>query len=244
MPGGQLDNSKIIFRPERSISVCVWGASRPEYLKPTIETFKKHVKFSGTVRWCLSEDFRHPELSEESVKIAQDYRFDAIYKYNWRSLGYCMTDVFQNWVRDRYMFSLEEDWECLRDIDLDVAYDLMEKYRHVNQIKWNKYTNTKHHYDFVMPERTLELNGKNYQFMGSRHWYFNPALWRMEFSNRMWCGARENIHIHQNRPPALYPAGPEPSPEWYADKLGALTWGPEGEEKYFKHIGVKQARSL
>ena len=40
------------------------------------------------------------------------------------------------------------------------------------------HANRKHTYEFEHASRTLELNGQKYEFLGGRHWYFNPALWQ------------------------------------------------------------------
>jgi hypothetical protein len=89
----------------------------------------------------------------------------------------------------------------------------------------------------------LPINGKPYPFMGSLHWYFNPAVWRMKYIRPRWKGHKDNIHFYINSENGLLPPGKErPSPEWYTDVLGAYIWGDVGEPAFFAHRGVSHSR--
>lgn len=221
------------------IDIAVWGASRPHLFKRTIESFRDNVKFSGKLRFFFEDGDFNPEKAKESVAIAEAHKFDGVHVERVGSYGWAMTNAMNRWIRAPFMFSLEDDWLCLRPIDLDLCFDCFQQHKHLNQIKYNRRKNAASQNDgiYVFPERSYEINGKSYKFLGSMHWYFNPAVWRMSFIRPRWRGSYSNVHHYMNSSHALLPPGPRPKPEWYADKLGVVTWGPVREPAFFEHLG-------
>lgn len=223
----------------RVIDVMVWGASRPSLFRRTIESFREHVRFSGQLRYFLEDGLFDQTAAAESAALARGFGFDGVHVEAVGSYGWAMTNAMNRWVRAPLMFSLEDDWLCLRDIDLDLCFDAFVENPWLNQLRYNRRKNAASQNEgrYVFPERTLTIGGREYPCLGSIHWYFNPAVWRMSFIRPRWRGFKVNVHHALNSPAGILPEGPRPTPEWYADKLGVITWGPVREPAFFEHIG-------
>lgn len=228
----------------RVIDVVVWGASRPALFERTIEAFQQHAKFkTGRLRFFLEDGCFDEEKAGAAAEIARARGFDGINVEPVGSYGWAMTNAIGRWVRAPLMFSLEDDMMALREIDLDLAFDAFTQNPCINQLFYNRRKNAASQNDggFVFAKRHLVVNGKRYPVLGSAHWYFGPSLWRMGYVWPRWSGAKDNIHFHINSADGFLPpgekGGPRPAPEWYADVLGAVTWGGVGEPAMFQHIG-------
>lgn len=234
MPGG-----------ERVIDVMVWGASRPALLQQTIETFRAHAKADTVqLRYFLEDGAFDADGAAEAVRIAEGFGFDGIHVERVGSYGWAMTNAMNRWCRAPLMFSLEDDYRFLRDIDFDLCWEAFAQNSGLNQLRYNRRTNVAAHTAgiFPFPRRTLSIDSGDgvveYPVLGSRHWYFNPAVWRMSFIRPRWRGFQRNVHHALNSGHGLLPpSGETPSPEWYADVLGVLTWGDVGEPPFMVHAG-------
>lgn len=240
--------------PGRVVDVVVWGASRPDLFRRTVESFRAHAKAESVrLRWFLEEGAFDAARGAEEAAAAQEYGFDGIHVEALGSYGWAMTNAMNRWVRAPYMFSLEDDWLCIRDLDLDLAVDVMEQHQGVNQLRFNFRKNAaepnpglwvKEYPFFVqptVPRLPQEALGVDVVAINSYHWHFNPGLWRMDFIRPRWQGARVNVHHHMNSTKALIPTESRPSADWYALTLGALTWGPVKEPPFFEHLGRERS---
>lgn len=229
--------------PGRVIDVMVWGASRPDLFRRTAESLRRHLRFSGELRYFLEDGAFDAARAGESAVIARAHGFAGVHVERVGSYGWAMTNAFNRWSRAPLLFSVEDDMECLREIDLDLCFDAFAENPHLNQLRYNRTKNAADQNDgaWVFPRRTLRINGREWPVLGSAHWYFGPAVWRMSFVRPRWRGAKDNIHFYMNSSVGFLPDGPRPSPEWYADTLGVLTWGAVREPAYFLHTGREQS---
>lgn len=231
--------------PGRVIDVMVWGASRPHIFRRTIEAFKANVSFSGRLRFFLEDGAFNEARAAESAAIAQGHGFDGVHVERVGSYGWAMTHAINRWQRAPLMFSLEDDWLCLRPIDLDLGFDAFEQNPWLNQLRYNRRKNESEiktdSGPYLLAQRALVINGAMWPVVGGAHWYFGPALWRMSYARPRWRGAYSNVHFYTNSAngflPRDLPPHSRPPPEWYADTLGAVTWGPVKEPPFFEHIG-------
>lgn len=225
------------------IDVVFWGASRPELFRVAVDSFRRHVRFGGRLRFFLEDGDFDPERARESARIARDRGFDGVHVERVGSYGWAMTNAIDRWVRAPLMFSVEDDWECLRPIDLDLCWKLFEQHPHVNQVRYNRRKNadSQNRGAFVYAKRTLAVDGTDYPFLGGAHWYFNPSVWRMSYIRPRWRAHKDNIHFYLNSANGLLPPGERPSPDWYADTLGVLMWGGVREPAFFNHLGAEHS---
>jgi hypothetical protein len=222
----------------RVIDVCVWGASRPHLFRRTIAAFRDHVRFSGRLRFFLDDGDFHPERARASASIAESLGFDGVHVERVGSYGFAMTNAFDRWVRAPLMFSLEDDLLALRTLDLDLACDAFLQNPGLNQLFFNRRKNYSNPAERPFVLRALSINGCTWPCMSSGHWYFGPALWRMAYVRPRWKGFHDNVHFGINSARGFLPSDGTPAgPEWHADVLGALTWGPPKEPPFFDHIG-------
>lgn len=245
-------NHKI--KNNRDVDVFVWGASRPDLLKRTLDSFKSHVKFkSGKFHFFLDDGLFDKVKSDESVRIAKEYGFEGIVQKKTGSYGYAMAETIGRYASSKYMFSLEDDWECLQEIDMDVLISCMEKNTSINQIRLNRRKNEGYEYfrdhpkyasymemhKIKLPMMITLKDGKNKKWPASvsTYWYFNPALWRTDFIVPNFKGFERNVHLLLNSSAGLLPRGQPPSPKWYLKNLGTITWGDVRHPAYFKHLG-------
>jgi hypothetical protein len=240
----------------RCVDVMVWGGSRPDLLEMTIKTFKQHVNFTaGKLNFYFDDGMFDKERSDASAAIARAMKFDNVTQEKLGSYGYAIASAWSRDVSAPFVFSLEDDWECVQDIDLDSMVDCMVCNPKVNQIKLNRYKNyTSAFYKKLADQKTYykkyelpvermlkDSNGKEWPVLGSLHWYFNPAIWRTSFTVKHFKGFHRDVHRSMNSQHGFLPTKERPPPTWYTDVLGAYVWGAVKHPPYFVHRGLKQS---
>lgn len=241
----------------RDVDVMVWGASRPNLLELTIKSLREHLKFTaGRLFFYLDDGLFDQERSNASAAIARAMDFDNVTQAKLGSYGFAIATAWSRDVSSPFVLSLEDDWECLQDIDLDTIVDCMVVNNNVNQIKLNKEKNhSRRFYDKIrhrcvyyqkypdMPVQRMlkDSKGNEWPVLGSLHWFFNPAVWRTTFAVKHFKGFYRNVHLKLNSEHGLLPKGERPSPQWYTDVLGVFTWGGEFHPPYFIHRGKAQS---
>lgn len=250
--------NNLINKNNKSIDVIIFSASRPELLDITLNSFKKHITFSGKLNFFLEDgDFNHANsLISKQIAIKHGIPPQNINIEKVGSYGYAITNAFSRWITSRYIFFLEDDWECVKDINLDHVFDCLQKYTQYNQIKFNRRDNDTHNFYVKMQhqkpyykkylhqlpyEVTMKVNNNIFPAIGSLHWYFNPAIWRTDFIIPRWKGFYRNVHLKTNSHEGLLPDKNRPSPEWYVKNLGVLTWNKPGTGGYFIHRGKSKS---
>ena len=176
----------------RKIDIMRTSASAPEWLKISTEALHKHLKFSGELRWIVHEDTLNSKESDKCMKYIEECGLYTVVKRDEPPIGQCMS---LSWLIDQtktpYVLNAEDDYRLLKDIDLDVMYDIMENSNDVNQITFAK--------------RPLKMRRPNFDkkriFKEGRYlitqpyWGFPPALWRMSFIKPRWVRSeRKDFH--------------------------------------------------
>lgn len=233
--------------PERVIDVMVFGGSRPALLDACLRTFREHVRFSGTLRLLYQDCGYHAERAHECLDIVGRFGgFDAARiqapvpdRPGVMSYGYSITAAFDDLVRAPLMFHLEDDHEFLRDVDLDVAWDLFAEHP-INQLRYNRRKTPREENDGVVKviERTFRAGGRDVVVTSSKNWYFQPAIWRMAFVRPRWLGHFADVHHHAQVD--MIGTAKRPPPEWFIEKLGAVTMGAIGEPPFLRHTGTAE----
>lgn len=109
------------------VDILVTSASRPEYLKQTIETLKRHLHYSGNLRWLLHEDVVRNKESLLCVEWAMENGFDKIkMTYPAERQGQSVLNLM-NMSDSKYFVRTEDDWVLKKDINLDNVLQVLEK---------------------------------------------------------------------------------------------------------------------
>ena len=127
----------------------------------------------------------------------------------------------------------------------------MGQIKSINQIRYNRRATMGYKGEgatiWHKCEREYEIKGQKYIFTSSDHWFFTPALWRMEWIRHRFEGAFVNVNLALNdlKGPLLgeYGFTSKPPADFCADVMGTLIWGPIGERQFFEHLG-KGDRSI
>jgi len=121
------------------IDLCVVATLRPRLLEKTINSFLRHVKYSGDINVIVNIDFCPEEFksSFEDVYNICDYFQSKVSTLDiepFRNLNNLEPNfalaVKTLWekTKSKYVFHLEEDWEFLKPIDLDECIDFIDDY--------------------------------------------------------------------------------------------------------------------
>jgi len=121
-----------------NIDLCIVATLRPEILKRTIVSFFKHITYVGGINLCINIDcvpkYKDHGKREQCINdIGVICGMAAqIFKKNCKS--FIVTDGFnfsaavkRLWVNTKsdYVFHLEDDWEFIKDIDLNECIERM-----------------------------------------------------------------------------------------------------------------------
>ena len=159
------------------IDIIRTGTSRPELLELTTEALQEHLKFDGKFRWIVHED-AVSYRSDKCMKYIEDCGVYDIYKQDSPAVGqgnslFWLLDQ----IKSKYILYIEDDWRLLKDIDLNVVIDTMEKHKDVNQICFNKRAIMKKKQWFAKKE----VYKNDIALTTNMYWTFIPSLWRMSY---------------------------------------------------------------
>jgi hypothetical protein len=157
------------------------SASRPDFLIKSTESLQNMLKFSGTIRWIVHEDCIHKELSNKVMDYVKgSYN---IYESHFPPLG--QGDSL-SWLMERvsskYVLNFEDDFEPIKEIDVDKLVDLMEKHTDINQIAFHKRPIMSQRGDF----KKVTIVRDGIDLTTNPHWAFTPSLFRLSFLKPKW----------------------------------------------------------
>jgi hypothetical protein len=226
------------------IDILITSASRPNSLRSEVKAFKKHVKFSGQMNFHLHED-RVPKMEGESERLIEWARrkpsyFTTVYLSHPRIGRGPALNLLRKHAKSKYIFYMEEDFDFIRDVDLDELIRLMDKYTTINQIAFPWRVRTVHAKpggphgdDFVYQERTFD----DHVMHIPDRWTWQPALWRRSWVMPHWNFAARRSNKMFNRK-FKQGCGPlEWSAEWLEKTYGAYFYSPVHKDPkvYVKH---------
>jgi hypothetical protein len=123
---------------KNTIDVCVVTTLRPEILERTLQSFDKHIKYSGVLRSILNIDVNdHVNFGRMFTELAETQELvNRYFTRENRVFKFCEISFKPNFARavktvwshtsSEYVFNLEDDWEFIADIDLDNVENYME----------------------------------------------------------------------------------------------------------------------
>ena len=219
------------------IDVIRTSTSRPSLLEKSHYSFMNKVHYSDGFRFLLHEDVIKSEESIKCFLFAKNTGYKI--SLNLPPIGHgCSLQSLILFVNTKYFFALEDDWEFLRDIDLNLIVNLMENNPDINQITFHKRPIMGQKGNFE--KRQIERDGIN--LVVSPHWNMLPSLCRTSFilpyftkplalldSNFVWT---LNKQIKQ-----LERIEDIRDCEWTQKNMGTYFFGKHGEGTFIFHLG-------
>jgi len=172
---------------DRVIDVMRTSASRPELLKISTETLAKHLKWSGKLNVFYHEDVLNGKGSDECERYLFEDAPKLLAPNTFKKDLPPITQMMSlTWLveqmRTEYFLNWEDDYEALREIDLDIAVKILDENKDVNQIAFHKRATMHNRYTFI--KREVVRSG--FKLVTNPHWAFTPAIWRRSFIMQYW----------------------------------------------------------
>jgi len=218
------------------IDVIRTSASRPNLLEKSIEPFNKFVKYSRGFRILFHEDVLNRSESKKCIEIAKKH-FDEIYSHDHPITQGVSLDFLLRKTETKYVLNWEDDWEALREIDLDLVVKVMDENSDVNQIAFHKRKIMANRYTFIKKE----VVRSGIKLTTNPHWAFTPALWRRDFIMKYWKTppAGENPVWFIN--PLVKRHNGMCDADYMIKNVGAYFLGPIGEPAFVWHLGFQNS---
>lgn len=181
--------------------ICIvrTSASRPGLLKKSTESMLEKLKFSGELNWFLHEDVLDRERSNECVEYSRGLNLYKEIGVSNPPIGHRRSFI---WLWDHvdtdFAIHWEDDYELLKEIDLDFHLEVMRKHP-VNQICFPKRD--------ILPDKPrfqkIEVNYDGEIYTTCNHWMMVPSIWRMSYVrhaiNSLKTYGLEDFHWQINR---------------------------------------------
>jgi len=166
-----------------TIDLIRTSASRPNFLKISTASIAKNLKFSGKIRWIIHEDQLDKARSDECMVYIQTCGIYDMFKRDKPPIG---QGPSLTWLMSRantkYILNFEDDWELLKEIDVDKLIKLMDDNQDINQIAFHKRP--------IMSEKPKFKKKQVFRdgipLVTSPHWCFTPSIYRMSFLKPKW----------------------------------------------------------
>jgi len=218
------------------IDVIRTSASRPDLLQASLEPFKKFVKYSGRLRVLFHEDVLNKEASKECIRIAKE-NFDEVFMHNPPINQGPSIDFLLRRTATDYVFNIEDDWEVIKEIDLDLMVKIMEENSDVNQIAFHKREIASERHGW----KKKEVEKSGVCLTTNPHWAFTPALWRRNFIMKFWRTPPRNLNPVWFINPLVKRGKKMPSADWMILNVGSYFLGRIGTHAYVKHLGFQNS---
>lgn len=231
------------------LDIIVTSSCRKTIVKTTRSFFDK-VRYSDKMRFIVHIDVLNNEnLSfitgylrslERSEGIGVDIHINNNPDTNWHDAHTKAINFLFNQIEKPYYFHLEDDWEFLKNIDLNLLIELMGKYDHIDHIRFSK-EKIKDKYwlyhisdeiseEYLAPNVEVTING--IPLVQTPIWSFNPHLGRSSiiknFINMPLDGNPEKYICHK------YPE--------LAGNGKTYLYGRIGDSAYVKDLGRNRFR--
>jgi len=216
------------------IDILITSASRPDYLKRTVDSILEHVHSKDQFRWLLHEDVVRKSDSLKNIKwVMNSGLFDEMkVTYPAKRHGNAIKELL-NMAQSEYIFRSEDDCIILKNINLDEVLNVFNIDKKVNQIGFREMnTSTLKENEVIKGERCLTM-----QFP---EWNLVPSIWRLSFIRPRWIVTNRgevSHHLFSGLNKKKYSELIK-NKSWLQENLGSYWWGDGFATGYVKHIGV------
>jgi hypothetical protein len=148
--------------------------NRPErlgYLIRTISSFKKHLVLTKyTVKWIVSSELKFTINKKETEEFCKENNIQIYYNPGKDHLA-----TNQNFGLSKcdsnYIFFLQDDYECMKDVNLDDAIDFLKMHDNICVIRyWFAHIKLKNEYfDKQLRIKLFDLNSGFYYYGDNPH---------------------------------------------------------------------------
>jgi len=229
---------------DRRIDIIRTTSSRPELFKMTTESLLHHLKFDGEIRWLVHEDVTNSERSKKLLEYIKEVGIYDVVKVDNPPilLGSSLLWLLKQ-TNTPFVFSVEEDWRLIKDLDMNSVYDAMLANDDVNQIAPNKRVTMARKQWFDKQE--VVKNG--YTLTTNMFWTLIPSLWRMGwimpklqpgFSGSSHANCSYGLNTHLQKDAAS--KGIQCDPDWVMKNTGTYYWA--GIPKKFHRWKINEGK--
>ena len=230
------------------VDLFINSASRPEDLKKTIASLKKHMKHSGPIYWGLNEDVFDKNASAACIGIASDFDTVMVTMPRGGQIR-AITTVLINATKAKYMVRWCDDFEMIADVNLSDIIYVMEMHPYINQVVFFK----GHVPDKKMGKQLEQVEYEGMKFGNVDRWSSLPCVMRTEFVLPRWLQAFSKVGnkdkgtwysicdlFHREIDKDI---GDFPVPnKWAIEVMGSLYYGAHGSAPVVRHTGNGKSR--
>lgn len=216
------------------IEIMIDSASRPDLLSQTVESLLQNLKYSGELIWYFHEAILDTEESRKCISYIRSLNKFAAILENPQPKGECVS-IFNTlaFCKSKYFIHWEDDHILVRELDLDLCYNLFETYNNINQIAFNK----RQTMSDVSGWTKKEVKFGDTIMTTSPHWRFSPAIWRLAYIRKYFKpyeGSNGHWVLNGEIQKSFQPGK---TADHVIEKMGTYYLGPIGEHGYVEHIG-------
>lgn len=118
------------------VAICIVTFDRLREIKATISALHSHLHYEGQIVWHLADDSSPGDYLDAVVKEFPDLRF-TFTKTNRKGWGMNVNTALGYLDKYPYIFLVEDDYICLRDIDLTAGVALMEANSKIGCVRYD-----------------------------------------------------------------------------------------------------------
>lgn len=236
------------------IDVIITSTSRPQFLKPFLESIQKHLFYSGNLRWHIHEGATNWDGSWKQFKETKKYiqnvgLFDSIQITNPNTNKAEAMMKLKDKARSDYVLYFEDDHVFFKDVYLDKIIDVMNKYPQINQVSFNKPTLVGDTRKIPKPNKEKGWTHFTYEsrwfddleMVVADRWHWIASVWRNSFIKPKWefkggYSTKKFNHKLKGSDPNRQDKEREWDSEWLEKIIGAYILMPT----YCKHMSWKQ----
>lgn len=216
------------------------SASRSDLLIESTKALRKFLKFDGEIVWHLHEDILNQERSNQCINYAMNCGLYKNVFINNPAIGqgHSLTKLLFT-TTSKYILNFEDDFKPVREIDLNLCVEILEKFEKVNQICFHKRQTMSEKPGFQKKEVIFTLDdGREIVLTTNPHWALIPALWRADWIKQRWVDFEQGGHWSLND---SLKGGKLQQADWVIENTGTYYMGKIGENQYTDHMGADRS---
>ena len=208
--------------------IAITGSSRPA-LYPIFWESLKMLKMKERPKITAYEDVIFPDESKKVKEFIAD-KVDEYHEFNPNlRLGMVFQNLLNN-LHKEYFIYLQEDWKILKEIDVDLCVEILDKNPDIQQIWFPKKLENYTYNKFC--DETIQIDDVN--FVPYTSWTMIPNISRTKFVRNLWENGELKKHPRPESPMKKYMKG---AGLLGKDKRISYILGEKYDE-YIEHLGL------